>query len=206
MGIKPSVVIGISGGSGSGKTSFIKAIEQQFSAAEVCIISQDNYYLKREEQHTDENGVKNFDLPESINPQLLRKDLDSILDGKDIEITEYVFNNDLKTAKSISIQSAPIVILEGLFIYHFDELKDLFDYKIFIHAKSNLKIIRRIKRDQLERNYPLDDVLYRYQYHVLTSFEKYILPYKEECDIIVNNNDDFDGSLDIICGFIRSKL
>lgn len=206
MDIKPSVVIGISGGSGSGKTSFIKAIEQKFTPTEVCIISQDNYYLKREEQHVDENGIKNFDLPESIDPERLSKDIDLILKGNDIEIKEYVFNNELKTSKTISIKSAPVVIVEGLFIYHFEELKELFDYRIFVHAKDNLKVIRRIKRDQIERNYPLDDVLYRYQYHVLPSFEKYILPYKEDCDIVVNNNDDFVKPLEIVCGFIQSKL
>lgn len=206
MGVKPSVVIGISGGSGSGKTSFIKAIEEQFSDDEVCIISQDNYYLKREEQHTDENGIKNFDLPESIDPKRLLNDLQLIMQGQDIEITEYVFNNELRTAKTIAIHSAPVVLIEGLFIYHFEELKDAFDYKIFINAKDNLKVIRRIKRDQIERNYPLDDVLYRYEYHVMPSFEKYILPYKEDCDIVVNNNDDFKGPLDIVSGFISSKL
>lgn len=78
--------------------------------------------------------------------------------------------------------------------------------KVFLHAKENLKVIRRIRRDQTERNYPIDDVLYRYEHHVLPSFERYIEPYREASDIIINNNLDFNNSLEVFIGFLRDKL
>ena len=80
------------------------------------------------------------------------------------------------------------------------------DLKVFLHAKENLKVIRRIKRDRVERNYPLDDVLYRYENHVLPTFEKYILPYKEDADLVINNNTAFAGGLAVLEGFIKSRL
>jgi len=75
-----------------------------------------------------------------------------------------------------------------------------------LHAKENLMVIRRIHRDRVERNYPLDDVLYRYQHHVLPTFEKYIKPYQEQADIVINNNEHFQNALEVVSGFIRFKL
>ena len=80
------------------------------------------------------------------------------------------------------------------------------DLKIYIHAKENLKVIRRIFRDQVERNYPIDDVLYRYQHHVLPAFEKYIEPHKEKADIVINNNHNFELGLSVMEHFLKSKL
>jgi len=82
----------------------------------------------------------------------------------------------------------------------------LIDLKVFIEAKENLKVIRRIKRDRVERNYPLDDVLYRYEYHVLPTFEKYIQPYIDDCHLVINNNENFEGGLEVMIGFLKNKL
>ena len=82
----------------------------------------------------------------------------------------------------------------------------MLDVKVFLHAKENLKVIRRIKRDQVERNYPLDDVLYRYEHHVLPTFERYIKPYMDEADLVVNNNQKFDWGLEILTGYLNNCL
>ncbi|RMF29570.1 MAG: uridine kinase, partial [Bacteroidetes bacterium] len=85
-------------------------------------------------------------------------------------------------------------------------LRPLFNLKIFLHARESLKVIRRIRRDRVERNYPLEDVLYRYEHHVLPTFEKYIEPYMEQADLIINNNKDFSEGLEVVKGFLSSKL
>ncbi|MCB0529808.1 MAG: uridine kinase [Lewinellaceae bacterium] len=199
-------VIGISGGSGSGKTSFIRALSDRFSKAELCIVSQDDYYLPREQQHKDENEEYNFDLPKSFNKKKFREDIGHLIAGESITIEEYTFNNPKAKPRRITFHPAPVLVIEGLFVLHFKKIAPLLDLRVFINAKENLKIIRRIMRDQVERGYPLDDVLYKYQHHVLPSYERYIQPYKEEADIIVNNNRDFQRGLDVLSGFIRSKL
>ncbi|MBT8189363.1 MAG: uridine kinase [Bacteroidia bacterium] len=199
-------IIGISGGSGSGKTSFVKALMERLKESDVCFISLDNYYLPREKQFTDKEGIKNFDLPESINSKELRKDLDALLQGSPVEKMEYVFNNEKATAKTIRLNPARIYIIEGLFIYHYPEIKDVFDLKLYIHAKENLKLIRRIKRDKTERNYPVEDVIYRYEHHVMPSYEKFILNYKEDVDIIINNNKSFDIALDLVHTYVEKRL
>jgi len=106
----------------------------------------------------------------------------------------------------LTFKPAPIILVEGLFVFHYKKMNELLDLKVFINAKENLKVIRRIKRDRVERNYPLSDVLYRYENHVLPAFEKYIAPYREDADLIINNNESCEAAIDVMLGFLKDKL
>ena len=200
------IVIGISGGSGSGKTCFVHDVKNHFTDAEVSIISMDNYYHPRTAQKKDKNGIYNFDLPTSLDSKAFANDLKSLIKGKEVKKDEYVFNNPKKKAKELIFKSAAILLVEGLFIFHYKPIARLLDYKIFINTAKDLKVIRRIKRDGIERNYPMDDVLYRYDKHVSPSYKAYIAPYADDADISVNNFEDYTKGLDIVTGFISSKL
>lgn len=204
--MKKSLIIGISGGSGSGKTSFIKGIRQNFDNNQVCIISQDDYYKARESQFVDENGVQNFDLPTAIELDEFFIDITKISEGAIINRNEYTFNNEKAESSMITFYPAPVIIVEGLFIFHDENIKGILDLSIIINAKLSDKIIRRIIRDQKERNYPLEDVLYRYKHHVMPSYEKYIEPYLDEVDIVINNHNSYEKGLNVICQFIKSHL
>lgn len=199
-------IIGISGGSGSGKTSFLKALRDTFSEKEVCIISQDDYYHPKAMQEIDHNGISNFDKPSSIDLDAFHKDLNHLISGSEISRKEYTFNNDAQEPNSITFKPAPIIIVEGIFVFFHQPIRDLLDLKIFLHAKENLKVIRRIKRDRQERNYPLEDVLYRYEHHVLPTFEKYIEPFRDQVDLVINNNHSFEKGLMVLKGFIHHHL
>jgi uridine kinase len=199
-------IIGITGGSGSGKTTFIKDIRDKFSESELCIISQDDYYRPRHEQETDDKGYQNFDLPQSIDKKTFHADLEKLLNGETVEKMEYLFNNKEAEGTVKLFKPAPIIIVEGLFVFHYKKIRRLLDLKVFFYAADHLKVIRRIMRDQVERGYPIDDVLYRYEHHVMPSYKKYIEPYMQEADIIINNNQDFADGLDVLCGFLRNKL
>ncbi len=199
-------VIGITGGSGSGKTTFMNRLFKEFTSKEVCLLSMDNYYKKREEQAKDKNEQYNFDLPTSFRREDFLNDLNKLINGETVTITEYTFNNPLVKPKEIVYQSAPVIIVEGIFVFYFEEICKLMDLKIFLDASEHLKLIRRIKRDAEERNYPLDDVLYRYQYHVHPTFEQFILPMRFQADIIINNNHRLDGALELIAPFLKEKV
>ncbi len=199
-------IIGISGGSGSGKTSFIKDIKAHFSSDELCFLCQDDYYKPRDLQKEDENGIKNFDLPESMELDEFYFDLVKLSYGMPVERSEYTFNNEKKYPGTIFIKPAPIIIVEGLFVFYEPKLFNILDLKILIHATDIQKIIRRIKRDRVERNYPLEDVLYRYEHHVLPSFEAFIFPFFNKVDLVINNNKSYEMGRDMLISYLKLKL
>jgi len=204
--MKKPLIIGITGGSGSGKTTFITELKKAFSKKEICVISQDDYYRPIHKQPVDSEGVEDFDQPKSIDKNAFVNDVKRLIKGKKVKRKEYTFNNKEVKPKTLVFRPAPVIIVEGIFVFHFKKMQPLLDLKIFLDAKENLKVIRRIKRDKVERNYPLDDVLYRYEHHVMPTFEKYILPYRDEADLVVNNNEEMSGGLKVVKGFIRNYL
>jgi uridine kinase len=198
--------IGITGGSGSGKTYFLKNLAARFLEQEICLISQDNYYKPRHEQHEDEKGVKNFDLPEAIDQHHFVQDILQLKRGEVLHKTEYTFNNPHHAPKNLIFKPAPVLIIEGLFVQYFPEIERELDLKIFIEAKDYVKLSRRIRRDNEERGYDLDDVLYRYHNHVMPVYERLIEPLKHHADFIIPNNRHMDRAIDLLALAIRSKL
>jgi uridine kinase len=203
--IKP-LIIGITGGSGSGKSYFVQELVDQFEPGQMCLVTQDNYYKKRDHQPVDERGIKNFDRPESIDGDKLYEDICILVGGKPVEVMEYTFNNPAIKPRKIVFKPAPILVLEGLMVFYWKSIRKMIDYSVFIEADELVKVKRRIVRDAKDRGYDLDDVLYRYEKHVAPFYHQYLEPLKKEVDIIIPNNDSFDKGLDILTGFISSKL
>jgi uridine kinase len=204
--MKKPLIIGITGGSGSGKSFFVRELVKNFNADQVCLVTQDNYYKPRDQQPVDAKGIKNFDKPESIDGEELLKDLKKLTKGKQVEILEYTYNNlDIKP-KKIVFKPAPVLIIEGLMVFYWPEIKEMIDFSVFIDAEDLIKVKRRIKRDALERGYDLDDVLYRYEHHVAPFYKEHLEPLKKEIDVIIPNNKDFMNGLTILRGFISNHL
>lgn len=186
--VKKPFIIGIAGGSGSGKTFFLNCFLHHFVQDEVTLVSQDDYYIPAGEMTQEENKLYNFDLPSTIDSQQFLKDIKQLLNGEAVYKKEYNFNNPLAVVKILEIKSAPIIIVEGLFILHFQEIAALLDHTIFVDAEEQVALDRRIKRDGLERGYPEEDVLYKWHNHVLPAYNEYLLPYKNDCNLVVRNN------------------
>ena len=191
-------IIGIAGGSGSGKTFFLKCFLEHFSTNEVCLVSQDDYYFPVPPDMTaEENKLYNFDLPDTIDHQHFEDDINSLLNWQAIVKKEYTFNNPSAIPKMLEIKPAPILIVEGLFILHFRKIAKSLDLKIFIEADDDIALQRRLKRDLMERGYSHDDVMYKWVNHVVPAYKEFLLPYKDECDQIITNNTHVAD--DIIC-------
>lgn len=199
-------LIGITGGSGSGKTTFIARLREGLDESQVCYLSMDDYYRPLENQKIDDEGVHDFDRPRSINQEDFVRDLRLLCQGKTVTRLEYTFNNTEAEPRLLTFRPARVIIVEGLFVFHYKKVRKMLDLRIFLHAKDNLKVVRRIKRDRIERNYDLADVLYRYEHHVLPSYEKFVEPYKEKADIIVNNNTDFNMGLRVVRAFVETLV
>jgi uridine kinase len=201
-----SYIIGITGGSASGKTYFLHSLLESFSKDEICLISQDNYYKAQASVPKDENGIENYDLPEAIDFELYANHINQLKNGQIVEQKEYTFNNPTVVPKILTFKPAPVIVVEGIFVFHSEIVSKLLDLRVFIDAKEHIKIKRRIIRDNNERGYDLTDVLYRWENHVAPTYEKYIEPTKYNADIIINNNQHFHNGLAILTAFLREKL
>ncbi len=200
-------IIGIAGGSGSGKTFFLNRFLDHFTTSEVCLVSQDDYYIPVAHNMTpEENKLYNFDLPRTIDAEAFEKDIQQLINGKVIYKKEYTFNNPNATPKMLEIKPAPILIIEGLFIMHFKGIAELMDMKVFVDADEAVALERRLKRDLLERGYSNDDVMYKWIHHVVPAYNEYLLPYKEECHKIIINNTNTTENIEKVTEEISLEL
>lgn len=202
----PFHIIGVAGGSASGKTSFLRDLEEMLPKGSVSIISQDNYYFPKEMQHVDENGEINFDLPTSIDRKQFHQDLVDLSSGKSITKKEYTFNNKSAEPKLITVESAPIIILEGLFIFYFEEIREMLDLRVFLDVREDIKLSRRIKRDAEERGYPEEVVRYQWDNHVLPSYKAYLRPFRDDANIIITNNFTYDKGLKVFADHLNMVI
>ncbi|WP_373459102.1 uridine kinase [Pedobacter sp. W3I1] len=203
---KKPFIIGIAGGSGSGKTFFLNCFLHHFKQDEVTLVSQDDYYIPAGEMTQEENKLYNFDLPSTIDSEQFLRDIKQLTSGEVVYKKEYNFNNPLAVVKILEIKSAPIIIVEGLFILHFKEIAALLDHTIFVDADEQVALDRRIKRDGLERGYPEDDVLYKWHNHVVPAYKEYLLPYREQCNKVVMNNTNEPDEIIAITEDISNDL
>jgi len=187
-------VIGVTGRSGSGKTSLVSQLQSYYGKEVVALHTMDNYYKASKDQNVDEEGYKNFDLPESFEKASFCTDLQTLINGQEITIKRYDYTIEGGAEDQI-IKSAPVILVEGLFIYHYDAIKLFLDYKVMVDITLEEAYKRRLKRDVEERNYSEEVTHYRYMNHVEPAYQKYIDPHKKDMDLIVNNTDSLEEGL-----------
>lgn len=189
-------LVGIAGGSGSGKTTLLTELFRRMPEGSLALVSQDNYYKAQHEQEKDERGEINFDLPTSIDRDHFHADIQELLQGRSILKKEYTFNNPGKEPSLIAINPAPIVITEGLFIFHYEEIREMLDHKVYLHADEEIRLQRRISRDFEERGYPEEVVRYQWEYHVMPADRTYLQPYLKQSDVVIDNTEHFHDQID----------
>ncbi|MBX2826678.1 MAG: uridine kinase [Flavobacteriaceae bacterium] len=200
------LIIGIAGGTGSGKTTVVKQIVEEFPKNEVCVISQDSYYRDTSHLSYDERVRINFDHPQSIDFELLVKHLKDLKKGKSVEQPVYSFVEHNRTGESITFHPKKVVIIEGILILTNKELRELCDVKLFVHADSDERLIRRLRRDMAERGRDLNEVLNRYQSTLKPMHEQFIEPTKEYADIIIPTNRYNTVAVQLLRNIIHQKL
>jgi uridine kinase len=199
-------IIGIAGGSASGKTTLIKRLNELYRPGEICVISQDHYYRPLSEQEVDPNGEINFDLPAGIDFGRLVKDIRKLKKGQDVNIVEYTFNNPTVFPKQITFKASPIIIVEGLFIYTDRKLDAIFDLKLYIEASLDVMLKRRLDRDAKERGMTEKQIEYQWNEHVLPAYNRYLLPYRENVDLIIVNNTHIERSFTVLTNHLNQLL
>lgn len=200
------LIIGIAGGTGCGKTTVVNQILNELPEGEVGVISQDSYYKDTTHLSYDERVNINFDHPRSIDFELLENHLKDLKKGIPIHQPVYSFVKHNRTGDTILTHPRKVMIVEGILILTNPELRDMFDIKIFVHADTDERLIRRLKRDISERGRDLDEVLNRYLTTLKPMHDQFIEPMKEYADIIIPNNKHNTVAIDIVRTIINNKL
>ena len=182
------MILGICGGSGSGKTTLLKRLSADFAHLKPSVFSMDNYYYPIERQIKDENGVYNFDLPSALDEKRLTGDLQKLVRGEEITVKEYHFNAPPDKNVLITIQPSSLIIVEGLFLFHYQGVSELVEYSTFVEVDPQIQLDRRLYRDQESRGYSRDAILYQWNNHVLPCYENYLLPYRSKADFVFRND------------------
>lgn len=200
------LIIGIAGGTGCGKTTVVNQIIDELPTNEVTVISQDSYYNDMSHLPYSERTKVNFDHPRAIDFELLHQHLSLLKKGIAIEQPVYSFVEHNRTGETIITKPSKVVIVEGILIFTHPEIRELFDIKIFVHADSDERLIRRIKRDISERGRTVDEVLHRYQTTLKPMHQQFIDPTKEFADIIIPNNKRNFVAIDIVKTIIHNRI
>ncbi len=200
------LIIGIAGGTGSGKTTVVNQIIDELKHEEVDVISQDSYYQDTSHLSFEDRKKINFDHPKSIDFDLLAEHLKELKSGKSIKQPIYSFKDHNRTGETIEIQPRKVIIVEGILILTHPDIRELFDIKIYVHADSDERLIRRLKRDIAERGRDLEEVLWRYQTTLKPMHQQFIEPTKEFADIIIPTNRYNTVAVDIVQTIIKDRL
>lgn len=201
-----SFFIGITGASGSGKTTILNEYSRAFQEYEPSVISLDNYYHPLENQLVDENGVVNFDLPSAFDMHQFFSDLEQLRNGKEILRKEYDFNNEQANENEIRVKPSRLVFIEGLFVLENEKLRSQIDYHVYVKANQAVSFQRRLKRDLIERGIPEETIHYQWNNHVCIANEKYLFPHEGKADIIIDNSIHYHKDLQQSILEIKSRL
>jgi uridine kinase len=200
-----TIVIGITGGSGSGKTTVVKKILDFFPGNEVAVISQDAYYRDNSHLSLEERRKINFDHPNSIEFELLVKHIEALKKGQAIEEPTYDYVTSSRQQKTTRIEPRHIVIVEGILLFTDAQIRNLCNIKVYVDADSDDRLIRIIERDMLERGRSAQDVINRYQI-VKAMHEQFIEPTKRFADLIIPQGGENHIAIDVLVSMIQQKL
>lgn len=200
-------LIGIAGGSGSGKTTFAKKILDKIKdvkALEIVLLSQDSYYLPSPPAHLEVNGEYNFDHPDAFDWELLEKQLFSLKNGEQALVPVYDFKSNQRTKESAIVGPAKTVLLEGIYTLWKSEIRNIFDLKIYLNVEADIRFIRRLHRDIRERERSLDGIIRQYYETVRPMHHEFLEPTRQFADIVVGEETDI--AADIVAARISEVI
>ena len=200
------IIIGVTGGSGSGKTTVSKAIYNQLHGQAIQIITQDTYYNDQSSMTMAERKAVNYDHPLAFDTDLLIKQLSDMRNNKAIEMPVYDYTQYTRSAETVHVEPQDVIILEGILILDDERLRDLMDIKVYVDTDDDIRIIRRIKRDMAERGRTLDSVINQYLATVKPMYHQFVEPTKRYADIIVPEGGENRVAIDILTTKVRDIL
>lgn len=203
--MKDVLIVGIAGGSASGKTTVVNRVKE-FFGDHITVIGHDNYYKAHDDMTYEERAQLNYDHPNAFDTERMIDDIKSIKEGKAVDIPVYDYSVHNRSKETIHIEPQRVVILEGILLLYDARLRDLMDVKIFVDAPADERLVRRIKRDMVERDRSLQSILGQYQDTVRPMHEQFVEPTKAYADVIIPRGGDNYVGIDVLKIFLEKKL
>jgi len=200
------MIIGICGGTGSGKTTIARTIVETVGREKVVLVEQDSYYRNLADMPLDERHQANFDHPDSIDSDMLVNHLIRLKQGLHVEMPLYDFKTHTRSDQIETIEPKPVVIVEGILIFSESRVLDLLDMRVFVDTPDDVRFIRRLKRDIAERGRTTDSVIDQYFRTVRPMHFEFVEPSKRHADIIIPEGSQTDVTVDLLCSMVREKL
>jgi uridine kinase len=197
------LVIGIAGGSGSGKTTVAQTILKRVGTSQIAFLQHDSYY---KDFPFSQHSEINFDHPDSLETELLTHHIASLRDGKPVEVPIYDFATDSRTSQTVTIHPKRVIIVEGILIFTERTLRDMFDVKIFVDTDADLRLIRRLERDIFERGRTIESVIKQYQITVRPMHLEFVEPSKRYADVIIPQGGFNAAALDMVVARVEALL
>ena len=204
--MRKPIIIGVTGGTGSGKTTVTRKIIEEFGDVSLAYIPQDAYYKDQSHLTMAERVLTNYDHPFAFDNDLLSDHIRQLLDGQAVQMPVYDFTQHNRADETIRVEPKEVIIIEGILIFSDNELRDLMDIKVFVDTDDDIRIIRRIKRDMAERGRSLDSIIDMYTSIVKPMHEQFIEPTKKFADIIIPEGGSNNVAIDLMTTKIRSII
>ena len=201
-----SILIGIAGGTGSGKTSISKELLAEYGKGEVVVIQQDSYYKDLLHMELEERQLQNFDHPDAIDIKLFHEQITALLDGKTIDVPIYDFTTHARSTEKITVSPHHVIVLEGILALHFISLRKLMNIKIYVETPADIRFIRRLSRDIKERGRTTQSVIDQYLSTVRPMHDQFVEPSKYYADVIIPEGGENKVAIDLIRTKINSIL
>lgn len=204
--MKKPIIIGIAGGTASGKTTLASKIKEEFNE-DAIILSHDFYYKSLSDITFEERLKRNYDCPEAYETDLLIKDIKTLVEGKTIKRPIYSYTTRLREEKTVNVDPAPIIVIEGILVLENKDLTNLMDIKVFVDTDSDIRLTRLIQRDQKERGLDLEYIISKYKDTLKPMHEQYVEPCKKVANIIIpGNRDNNEIGFSTVIEKIRSMI
>ena len=201
-----SILIGIAGGTGSGKTSIANYLLKKFGSEQLIVIEQDSYYKNNSALSIDERNQQNFDHPDAIDIELFNKQLVSLLGGKSVEIPIYDFSIHNRRNQRQFVRPCRIIVIEGILTLYFDSLRKLMNIKVFVDTPDNIRFTRRLSRDVKERGRTIKSVTNQYEKTVKPMYDQFVKPSRDLADIIITDGVQNKEAIDALMSNINVLL
>lgn len=199
-------IIGVAGGSGSGKTTVVSHIIEKVGPENLVLIQHDSYYRDLKHLNFEDRSKQNFDHPSSLETELMVRHIQALSKGYSVEVPMYDFKNHVRKEETISLAPKPVILIDGILIFFEKELRDLMHLKLFVDTDADVRLIRRMRRDIIERQRTVESVLDQYEKFVRIMHLEFVEPTKRYADIIIPHGGENKAALDMLNALISGKL